>query len=175
MSKQADIIKPIPAVTNDELKVEDEGIYRYLGYFSRLGKFMRYNAYASEVGEAFRPVAKPFYVKMAYGISWTYVLGDVTYLGYQKHKENCSNEVIAVSVANRLVFQTLASMLLPALFIHKQVALSGILFRRIGRFQRWGPTVSGLMFIPLLPYIFDHPVEYVVDKTFDYAWPIKHI
>eukprot|EP01114_Cavostelium_apophysatum_P010068 TRINITY_DN2348_c0_g1_i6.p1 TRINITY_DN2348_c0_g1~~TRINITY_DN2348_c0_g1_i6.p1 ORF type:complete len:101 (+),score=20.01 TRINITY_DN2348_c0_g1_i6:481-783(+) len=65
-------------------------------------------------------------------------------------------------------------MAFPALAIHTQVKVFGDLFKKMGRFQRWGPTVSGLALLPALPYLFDHPVEYVVNKTFDTVWPTKH-
>lgn len=32
-----------------------------------------------------------------------------------------------------------------------------------------GPTVSGLLVVPALPFLFDHPVEYAVDTAFEKA------
>ena len=52
---------------------------RYLGYAARLRTALRaahrYFAYTSDVGEAFRPVVRPWVVRTAYGVSWAYVAG----------------------------------------------------------------------------------------------------
>ncbi|RYG64644.1 hypothetical protein EON64_13550 [archaeon] len=34
------------------------------------------------------------------------------------------------------------------------------------RFQRWGPSIAGLCFIPLLPLYLDHPVEQAIEQGF---------
>ena len=34
--------------------------------------------------------------------------------------------------------------------------------------KTWGPTVTGLAIVPVLPYLFDHPVEHVTDCVFDW-------
>lgn len=39
------------------------------------------------------------------------------------------------------------------------------------RFQRWGPSVAGLMFIPLLPLYIDHPVEHAIEVGFQRFGP----
>eukprot|EP01013_Petalomonas_cantuscygni_P023335 TRINITY_DN44766_c0_g1_i1.p2 TRINITY_DN44766_c0_g1~~TRINITY_DN44766_c0_g1_i1.p2 ORF type:complete len:264 (-),score=28.67 TRINITY_DN44766_c0_g1_i1:280-1071(-) len=60
---------------------------RYLAYFARLKTVIthstRYLAYSSDVGEAVRPVVNPNVVRACYGISWVYVLWDVT--TYTRH------------------------------------------------------------------------------------------
>lgn len=45
-------------------------------------------AYTSDIGESFRPVAHPYLVKTAYGISWTYLIGDVAHEGYKAYLRN---------------------------------------------------------------------------------------
>ncbi|KAK0523784.1 hypothetical protein OC835_006150 [Tilletia horrida] len=76
---------------------------------------------------------------------------------------------IAFVMARRAVFQTLASMALPAFTIHSIVRYSAPLFARSAsrRLASLGPTISGLACVPALPYIFDHPVERAVDFVFD--------
>lgn len=34
--------------------------------------------------------------------------------------------------------------------------------------RTWVPTALGLSVVPALPFLFDEPVEHVVDKGFDY-------
>merc|ERR1711939_990653 len=48
----------------------------------------RYVAYTSDIGESFRPVAHPWLVRGAYGISWAYILGDVGNEGWRAYKRN---------------------------------------------------------------------------------------
>ncbi|KAJ6786309.1 hypothetical protein PWT90_08745 [Aphanocladium album] len=65
---------------------------RYAAYATRLRTIMlsahRYVAYTSDVGESFRPVAHPKIVRAAYGISWLYLLGDVSHEGYRAWVHN---------------------------------------------------------------------------------------
>lgn len=34
------------------------------------------------------------------------------------------------------------------------------------RIKTWGPTITGLAVVPILPYLFDHPVEHATDRAF---------
>lgn len=36
------------------------------------------------------------------------------------------------------------------------------------RIKTWGPTMTGLAIVPILPYLFDHPVERATDTAFDW-------
>ena len=58
-----------------------ESNVRYAAYASRLRTIMlsahRYVAYTSDIGESFRPVAHPYWVRGAYAVSWMYLIGDV--------------------------------------------------------------------------------------------------
>ena len=125
-------------------------------------------AYTSDIGESFRPVAHPYLVKGAYGISWAYLTGDVLHEGYKAYqrnqrmlnpaiapgltKPNSTNSTLAAPksgitpqidgvstqiarvpaledyrtiMVERAVFQSFASMGLPAFTIHSIVRYSG--------------------------------------------------
>lgn len=73
-----------------------------------------------------------------------------------------------VQFVKRGVFQSLASMALPAFTIHSAVRYSSIIFKNssIKPLKTYGPVAIGLGIVPLLPYIFDEPVEYAVDWVF---------
>ncbi|OLL22947.1 Mitochondrial fission process protein 1 [Neolecta irregularis DAH-3] len=136
---------------------------RYLAYFSRLKTALvtssRYVAYSSDIGEAFRPVVSPYIVKGAYGLSWLYVGGDIAYEGY---KANLQNKPLLPAMVERGVFQVLASMALPAFTIHTAVKYSTLyVFNNVknAKAKTWGPTVVGLGIVPILPFLFDEPVE----------------
>jgi fission process protein 1 len=48
----------------------------------------RYVAYTSDIGESFRPIAHPWLVRGAYGVSWIYLMGDVSHEGYKAYLRN---------------------------------------------------------------------------------------
>ena len=45
-------------------------------------------AYTSDIGESFRPIAHPYLIRSAYGISWAYLIGDVGHEGYKAYLRN---------------------------------------------------------------------------------------
>lgn len=65
---------------------------RYAAYATRIRTILlsahRYVAYTSDIGESFRPVAHPNLVRGAYGVSWMYLIGDVSYEGYKSYWHN---------------------------------------------------------------------------------------
>lgn len=69
----------------------DQGPGRYAVFANRLRTAfvsgLRYSAYSSELGEAFRPMTKPAVVRGLYAISWTWVSGDVAYAGYKAREQ----------------------------------------------------------------------------------------
>jgi len=144
---------------HEDIKTTDTPL-RYTAYSARLAQFLRYTAYTSDFGESFRPLVHRRIVQTTYGISWAYVLGDVGWEGYKAHahQKQPPREVAAV-VTERLLFQSLASMIIPAFMIHTQVKFFQKVCKRVGRFNKWGPTFAGLVLVPFLPLIIDHPVE----------------
>ncbi|KAI0796477.1 mitochondrial 18 KDa protein-domain-containing protein [Abortiporus biennis] len=156
---------------------------RYMAYAARLRTALRaghrYIAYTSDVGEAFRPVVPPAIVTAAYGISWLYLAGDVGYESYKAHRKgptpveaaNFSEPTrIGMVATKRAVFQSIASMALPAFTIHTTVKQAKKLFVNTTnpRIKTWGPTATGLAIVPFLPYLFDKPVEHATDAAFEW-------
>ncbi|KAK7060248.1 hypothetical protein VNI00_001013 [Paramarasmius palmivorus] len=156
---------------------------RYAAYGARLRTALRastrYIAYTSDVGEAFRPVVPPWVVTLAYGISWVYLSGDVAYESYKASRRgptpfeaaNFSETTrISLVAVQRATFQSIASMALPAFTIHTAVKQAKKAFVNVKnpRVKMWGPTLTGLAIVPGLPYIFDHPVEHVTEKAFEW-------
>ncbi|KAF9575324.1 hypothetical protein BGW38_008238 [Lunasporangiospora selenospora] len=146
---------------------------RYLAYLGRYRNLFiassRYLAYSSDVGEAFRPVTSKVFVNSMYGVSFAYVGFDVVYEGYKAKMAGADDAVVRNTVIKRTVFQGLASLVLPAVTIHTVVHQSAKLFKSSANatLKRWGPTAIGLMVVPALPYMFDHPIETVVDRVFE--------
>ncbi|KAH9947297.1 mitochondrial 18 KDa protein-domain-containing protein [Amylocystis lapponica] len=161
---------------------------RYMAYGARLRTALRagqrYIAYTSDIGEAFRPVVPPAVVTAAYGVSWLYLAGDVGYESYKAHRRGPSPieathfsepTRIGMIAVKRAVFQSIASMALPAFTIHTAVkqAKKAFVNTKNPRVKVWGPTATGLAIVPVLPYLFDKPVEHATDVVFE--WIEKQI
>ncbi|KAK1755592.1 mitochondrial 18 KDa protein-domain-containing protein [Echria macrotheca] len=189
-----------------------ESNVRYAAYASRFRTILlsahRYVAYTSDIGESFRPVAHPWLVRGAYGVSWAYILGDVSYEGYKAywHNQRILNpqlrltprqqhilgvndatdpvappsaqdlkpgkvtplEDYRVVMLQRGIFQSIASMGLPAFTIHSVVRYSGRALKDVKnqKIRTWGPIGLGLAVVPFLPKLFDKPVENAVEWVF---------
>lgn len=130
----------------------------------------RYSAYASDVGEAFRPVAPPAFVKATYAVAFGYVGCDILYNGYRASEEGRSVER---AVAHATVFQGLASLGAPFAIIHTTVSATTKMASAVGSkpLIRYGPTVAGLAWIPFLPSLVDEPIEELVHHAFQEYWP----
>ncbi|KAL6799831.1 mitochondrial 18 KDa domain-containing protein [Trichoderma sp. SZMC 28012] len=182
-----------------------ESNLRYAAYATRLRTILlsahRYVAYTSDIGESFRPVAHPNLVRTAYGISWLYILGDVSHEGYRAywHNQRILNPQILLNshqqrisglpeketrniapgvvppledwrtvMVQRAIFQSVASMGLPAFTIHSMVKYSGKAMKNVknATLRTWGPIGLGLSVVPFLPSLFDKPVEDAVEWAF---------
>jgi len=175
---------------------------RYAAYANRLRTILlashRYVAYTSDLGESFRPVVPPWIVRSCYGISWCYILGDVSYEAWKAklRKEGRyipglkpwdsnipeKGDPAAVKLAElnelpdwrlagleRGLFQSIASMGLPAFTIHSTVKYAtNYAEKNIKnvRLRTWGPIGLGLAVVPALPYLFDKPVEHGLGYVF---------
>jgi hypothetical protein len=63
-------------------------------------------------------------VQLTYGISWTYVIGDVAWEGYKARTHRHEDpKTVAGLVLERAIFQSIASMLIPMCLIHTQVSV----------------------------------------------------
>jgi len=133
-------------------------------------KAMRYAAYASDVGEAFRPVVSRTLVNASYAVAIAYIMGDVAHTSWVESKKPDGN--VPRAAVHAALFQGSASLLLPAVIIHQAVHVTRHVTKRVGRFTRWGPTLTGLAIIPLLPVMLDEPCEHAVDSVIDYCWPV---
>jgi fission process protein 1 len=186
--------KRLPAALQDTLDNEEklwetmyegkaeestESNVRYAAYATRVRTILmsahRYVAYTSDIGESFRPIAHPYLVKGAYGISWAYLIGDVSHEGYKAYLRNqrvlkgeedinvtstekpaaATSGTVAAAIpgkvpliedyrtvmAQRAIFQGLASMGLPAFTIHSIVKYAGKALKdnKNVKLRTWGP------------------------------------
>ncbi|ODV87286.1 hypothetical protein CANARDRAFT_174359 [[Candida] arabinofermentans NRRL YB-2248] len=195
MSKEPSKIAESADLTTDSTSTDS--VLRYSAYANRFRTILlashRYVAYTSDIGESFRPVAHPALVKFGYAVSWGYILGDVSfetwkakmkqegryYPGLMPWNEKPDSNPIAVAAYDQMdwrimglkrgLFQSIASMGLPAFTIHSAVRYSSVAFKNSSSkaLKTYGPVAVGLGIVPLLPYVFDEPVEFIMDKIFD--------
>ena len=151
---------------------------RYAAYTARIARLFRYLAFSSDFGEALRPVISPTVVNASYGIAGAYVIADVAWEAHKCKERGYRSEhgdpmTLTRCVVERSTFQALASVTIPFVLIHTSVDMTTRLCKRIGRFQKWGPSVVGLMAIPILPMYLDEPVEKAVESFFHNYGPWK--
>jgi len=152
---------------------------RYGGYTFLLGRLARvvsakarYLAYSSDVGEAMRPVVPPVLVNATYAIAVGYCCYDIAQHAAAEQKKPHGEVVRAI--AHQSTFHALASIGLPFLIIHTAVHFAHTATKKSPpAVARWGPTVVGLLLIPLLPFVCDEPVEHALDYAFEKGWPPK--
>jgi mitochondrial fission process protein 1 len=152
---------------------------RYAGYSLVAARAFRYLAFTSDFGEALRPVVSARLVSGSYAVAFGYCFVDVGYEAYKHVKrgyvtEKLEPQPLTQVVVERAAFQALASLALPAFLIHSTVSVAKKVCARIGRFQRWGPSIAGLAFIPLLPLYLDEPVEHAIEWSFHRYGPWSH-
>lgn len=111
-------------------------------------------------------------VTAAYGVSWAYLIGDVSFTTYKSSQQGptpfeaahmTEPTRLGLVTVKRAVFQGVASMALPAFTIHSAVKYAGRQFAKAKSpaMKRWGPTAVGIGIVPFLPYLFDEPVSRV--------------
>lgn len=157
----------------------DEGPSRYFGLLGRVGRVLatasRYIAYASEVGEAVRPLVSPRIVGGLYGIAYAYVAVDVSIKSHGEfQKTDGDMNLVARKGLETFIFQSLASIVVPSVVIHTVVHLVNKKTSKSSSrlVARYAPTLAGLSVIPFLPFLLDEPLDHLVGIAFDDHWPL---
>ena len=126
--------------------------------------------YANELGESFRYVT-PWLVKPSYAVAFGYVFADT----YDKAKKQYVQDGMRMSnrlylkSADCLIWQTLASVLVPGWVIHKIVKYTRVASLKIKNqtgFVKLIPTFMGLASIPFIIHPIDNSIDYLMDNSF---------
>ena len=121
-------------------------------------------AYASEVGESFRPVIHKRLIRTLYAISIGYVVVDVA--GRSFCVADQGREKMSYFIFDTLLWHSLASLILPAVLIHKIVKFSKYGVSKITGNKKalaWIPAVLALGSVPFII----HPIDLVTDYSLD--------
>jgi len=151
------------ARTEEEYNVFRDSLVRYLGY-------------ANEVGESFR-YQFPKMVVPSYVVSFGYCLADAATSGQKAYRfashEGSPTAAVdaAVSTADTLLWQSLASVAIPGFCIHQIVKASRMAVSKSpvaapAVVATWLPTAVGLGSIPLIIHPIDGFVDVAMDSTF---------
>lgn len=146
---------------SDELDIWRDSWVRYLGY-------------TNEVGESFRHIL-PRFVLPSYGISFCYAFGDAFDKARRANqlysdKGNGLRRANVLSAGlDTMLWQTLASVLIPGLTINKIVKMAKLGVKSVpntpAMLRTWSPTIVGLAAIPFIIHPIDHFVDFALDNT----------
>ena len=130
---------------------------------------IRLLGYANEVGEAFRPLVPRAAVNASYATASAYVLTDTAWRASTLPGESGVTQAVAVEACDTLLWQTLASVLIPGAAINRVVWAVG----RAGPKSAWLPTAVGLGCIPLIVDPIDRGVEAMMDLLVRPLYPSR--
>ncbi|CAJ1936379.1 unnamed protein product [Cylindrotheca closterium] len=143
---------------------------------------LRYLGYANEIGESFR-YQFPKFVAPSYVVAFGYCFADAATSGYDNYQTGIqSGSTTAkvdslVATADTLIWQSLASVMIPGATINMVVKASGFAVLRSPvtfpvAVAKWIPTVTGLASIPGIITPIDHGVDFFMNNTFrKIQWP----
>merc|ERR1712003_312020 len=153
---------------------------------------VRYAGYANEVGESFKNLISRTSYRMSYAIAICYVLADATDKGLKAESIAIAAEVeagkaspalsdaqkkknpqfeVAIAAVDTLVWQAMASVIIPGFVVNRIVWASKNLVEsdKIAKLppmaKKWAPTLVGLSFIPFIVHPIDEGVTRLLDMT----------
>lgn len=136
---------------------------------------VRFLGYSNEVGEAFRALVHVNWVRASYGLASAYVLADTndkaSKMGRSLSDSDPSRtKKMAIAAFDTLVWQALASVMIPGFAINRLCAGSLYVMARMApgvaeTTRKWATTALGLGVIPFIVHPIDAAVHYGMDKT----------
>ncbi|XP_053213485.1 mitochondrial fission process protein 1-like [Panonychus citri] len=136
---------------------------------------IRLLGYANEVGESFRALVHVNWVKLSYVVASGYVLADTADKCYKQSKlpfesDSLKKRKILNTLVDTLVWQSLASVIIPGFTINRICAASLIALTRYSHINRskakWTTVFIGLGSIPFIVKPIDNFVDYFMDSFF---------
>ncbi|CAG4931721.1 mitochondrial fission process protein 1 [Colias croceus] len=133
--------------------------------------WVRYLGYANEVGESFRPVIPVRVVRASYAVAFAYALADTADKSWRMFKKDGRPKQVLVEAGDALIWQTLASVIIPGITINRISAFTQKTLKN--KAQRIPPTprsiiavAVGLASIPFIIFPIDHGVTLFMDATY---------
>uniref|UniRef100_A0A6A7G993 Mitochondrial fission process protein 1 n=1 Tax=Hirondellea gigas TaxID=1518452 RepID=A0A6A7G993_9CRUS len=132
---------------------------------------VRLLGYANEVGESFRSLTPVSFVRATYGVASVYVVADTYDKAAKMNKQPGSTRQGVIHAAvDTLVWQALASVVVPGLTINRVCVLSLYTLAKLASkmpltARKWTTTAIGLGTIPFIVHPIDNLVHYGMDNT----------
>ncbi|XP_019871831.1 mitochondrial fission process protein 1 [Aethina tumida] len=134
---------------------------------------IRYLGYANEVGEAFRGWIGSKWVNATYGVATLYVLADTidkSINSYETNKNERNHiKKVTYTTIDTLLWQFLASVIIPGATINRVCAVSNYLLKRVEKLpkntRKYTVTTIGLVTIPFIIKPIDNLVDNLMDAT----------
>lgn len=142
--------------------------------FFKIMQFSR-KSYANEVGEAFRAQVHVNIVRLSYGVASGYVIADALHKGYKTSEvpwetEEKRTTKVKWAIIDTLIWQGLASVIIPGFTINRTCALCSFLLKKNSSLpqltRKWITTFIGLGCIPFIIKPIDNSVDYLMEATF---------
>eukprot|EP00560_Eucampia_antarctica_P002361 CAMPEP_0197833748 /NCGR_PEP_ID=MMETSP1437-20131217/19990_1 /TAXON_ID=49252 ORGANISM="Eucampia antarctica, Strain CCMP1452" /NCGR_SAMPLE_ID=MMETSP1437 /ASSEMBLY_ACC=CAM_ASM_001096 /LENGTH=176 /DNA_ID=CAMNT_0043437991 /DNA_START=148 /DNA_END=675 /DNA_ORIENTATION=- len=170
-------------MTSSSNNSEDEKVQAEIPVYNVFrDSHLRYMGYANEIGESFR-YQFPKLVRPTYVLAFGYCGMDALSTGYsawkqppqiENHNNNNSQRTkknqVAIATMDTLLWQCLASVLIPGVTINMVVRASRLAIVRASASQplpamvsKWFPTFVGIASIPIII----HPIDTFVDLCLD--------
>ncbi|KAG6443065.1 mitochondrial fission process protein 1 isoform X2 [Manduca sexta] len=133
--------------------------------------WVRYLGYANEVGESFRSVVPARVVRASYSVAFAYVLADTGHKGWEMVKKDGRPRMVVVETSDALLWQTLASVIIPGFTINRICAVSNSLLTKHAKkippnARNWVTVAIGLASIPVIVHPIDAGVTVLMDMTY---------
>lgn len=135
---------------------------------------VRYLGYANEVGESFRALIPRSAVWATYCVASAYVLADARHKGQEAAKmdwkdDSIKKQKVMHAVGDTIVWQGLASVIIPGFTINRICKLSLLYLSRLSSLpepvRKWTTTAIGLAVIPLIIKPIDKSVDYMMNNS----------
>lgn len=153
-------------VKGKQIKLKEYDVYK--------DSILRYLGYANEVGEAFRVLVPASVVRFSYVVASGYVVADSFHKGQKVWERSTSGDAhkykkVAVAATDTLIWQGLASVIIPGFTINRICWLSQLALQQIRSLpqpaQKWSVVAVGLGSIPFIVHPIDKGVDLIMDST----------
>ncbi|PZC77198.1 hypothetical protein B5X24_HaOG203676 [Helicoverpa armigera] len=132
--------------------------------------WIRYLGYANEVGESFRQLVSTKVVRSSYAIAFAYTFGDTADKSYQMLQKDGRPKRVLVEAGDALLWQTLASVVIPGFVINRLCTYSIVYLKRYPTIPRtarsWIAVGVGLSSIPFIVKPIDSSTTWLMDSTY---------
>ncbi|XP_026754585.1 mitochondrial fission process protein 1 [Galleria mellonella] len=132
--------------------------------------WVRYLGYSNEVGESFRPVLPVKVVRASYGVAFAYVLADTADKSWKMVQKDGRPKNVLIETGDALIWQTLASIVIPGFTINRLCAYSQKALCRYNKIPVGARNIItvciGLASIPIIVRPIDKGVSLLMDATY---------